>query len=57
MAKTVSTVKNEVKLFGIKIFESVQNYIEMTTDADVEAIRDDIILHENIIKNRNNNIL
>lgn len=52
MAKMVSTIKQEVKLLGIKIFENIQHIIEMSTEEDVEAIRDDIILHENMIKNK-----
>ena len=52
MAKMVSTIKQEVKFLGIKIFENIQHIIEMSTEEDVEDIRDDIILHENMIKNK-----
>lgn len=52
MAKTVGTTHNIFKLFGIKIFEYYSDYVCNETIEEVERLRDDIILHENIIKER-----
>ncbi len=52
MAKTVETTHNTLKIFGMKIFDYYSDYICNETIEDVETLRDDIILHENSIKNR-----
>jgi len=52
MAKTVGTTHNTLKFFGIKIFDYYSDYICNETIEDIEPLRDDIILHENSIKNR-----
>lgn len=52
MAKTVGTTHNVLKVFGIKVFEYYSDYICNETIKDVETLRDDIILHENSIRNR-----
>lgn len=54
MAKTVGTTHNVLKLFGIKIFDYYSDYICNETIEDIETLSDDIILHENSIKERNN---
>jgi len=54
MAKTVGTTHNVLKVFGIKIFEYYSDYICNETIEDVETLRDDILLHEQNIKERNN---
>ena len=54
MAKTVGTTHKVLKLFGIKIFDYYSDYICNETIEDIETLRDDIILHENSIKERNN---
>jgi hypothetical protein len=52
MAKTVETTHNTLKIFGIKIFDYYSDYICNETIENIETLRDDIILHENSIKNR-----
>ena len=52
MAKTVGTTHNTLKFFGIKIFDYYSDYICNETIEDIEPLRDDIILHENSIRNR-----
>lgn len=52
MAKTVGTTHNTLRIFGIKIFDYYSDYIFNETIEDIETLRDDIILHENSIKNR-----
>jgi len=52
MAKAVETTHNFLKVFGIKIFDYYSDYICNETIEDIETLRDDIILHENSIKNR-----
>ena len=54
MAKTVGTTHNVLKIFGIKIFEYYSDYICNETIEDVETLRDDILLHEQNIKKREN---
>ena len=54
MAKTVGTTHNVLKLFGIKIFDYYSDYICNETIEDIKTLRDDIILHENSIKERDN---
>ena len=52
MAKMTCTTYNVLKVFGIKIFEYYSDYVGNETAEDVETMRDDIIMHENIIKRR-----
>ena len=52
MAKTVGTTQNLLKIFGIKIFDYYSDYVYNETIENVETLRNDIILHENSIKNR-----
>ena len=52
MAKTVGTTHNFLIVFGIKIFDYYSDYICNETIENIVALRDDIILHENSIKNR-----
>ena len=52
MAKTVGTQHNVFKFFGIKIYEYYSDYVCNETVEDIETMRDDIILHEQNIKNR-----
>ena len=52
MAKTVEITHNTLRIFGIKIFDYYSDYICNETIEDIETLRDDIILHENSIKNR-----
>lgn len=52
MAKTVETTHNTLRILGIKIFDYYSDYICNETIEDIETLRDDIILHENSIKNR-----
>lgn len=52
MAKTTETTHNTLKIFGIKIFDYYSDFICNETIEDIETLRDDIILHENSIKNR-----
>ena len=52
MAKTVGTMHNVLKVFGIKIFDYYSDYVCNETIEDVETMRDDIILHENSIRER-----
>ena len=54
MAKTVGTTHNVLKILGIKIFDYYSDYVCNETIENVETLRDDIILHENSIKERNN---
>ena len=54
MAKTVGTTHNLLKIFGIKIFDYYSDYVCNEMIEDVETLRDDIILHENSIKERDN---
>lgn len=52
MAKTVETTHNFLRVFGIKIFDCYSDYICNETIENIETLRDDIILHENTIRNR-----
>ena len=52
MAKTIGTTHNVLKVFGIKIFDYYSDYVCNETIEDVETLRDDIILHEKSIKER-----
>lgn len=52
MAKTVNTIHNMLKVFGIKIFDYYSDYVCNETSEDFETMRDSIILHENIIRQR-----
>ena len=52
MAKTVGTMHNILKVFGIKIYDYYSDYVCNETVEDVQTLRDDIILHENSIKER-----
>ena len=54
MAKTVGTTHNVLKILGIKIFDYYSDYVCNETIEDVETLRDDTILHENSIKERDN---
>ena len=55
MAKTTGTTHNTLKIFGIKIFDYYSDYICNETIEDIETLMDDIILHENNIRNRGGN--
>ena len=60
MAKTLTTQKSVLKLFGIKILEFNSDYLWREFAGEIEDIRDDIILHERISeslenKNKKNN--
>ena len=52
MAKTVGTMHNVFRLFGIKIYEYYSDYNCNETIEDMETMRDDILLHEESIKRR-----
>jgi len=52
MAKTVGTMHNTLKVFGIKIYDYYSDYVCNETIEDIETLRDDIILHEKSIKER-----
>ena len=52
MAKTVGTKRDVLKVFGIKIYEYYSDYVCNETVEDVETMRDDIILHEQSIRER-----
>jgi hypothetical protein len=52
MANTVGTTHNVLKIFGIKIFDYYSDYVCNETIDDVETMRDDIILHEKSIRER-----
>ena len=52
MAKTVGTMRNVLKVFGIKIYEYYSDYVCNETVEDIETMRDDIILHEQSIRER-----
>ena len=52
MAKTVGTTHNVLKVFGIKVFDYYSDYVCNETIEDVETMRDDIILHEKSIRER-----
>ncbi len=52
MEKTVGTMHNVLKVFGIKIYDYYSDYVCNETVEDVQTLRDDIILHENSIKER-----
>ena len=52
MAKTVGTTHNVLKVFGIKIYDYYSDYVCNETIENVETMRDDIILHEKIIRAR-----
>ena len=52
MAKTLYTTHNVLRVLGIKIFEYYSDFVGNETVQDVGTMRDDIILHENIIKRR-----
>lgn len=55
MSKSLYTTHNVFKIFGIKVFEYYSDYVGNETTENVETIRDDIILHENIIRKRSQN--
>ena len=52
MAKVVYTQINQLKFFGLKLFEFRSDYVERSTDEDTEEITDEIRLHE--LKGKNN---
>ena len=52
MAKTVGTKRDVLKVFGIKIYEFYSDYVCNETVEDIETMRDDIILHEQSIRER-----
>ena len=52
MAKTVGTRRDVLKVFGIKIYEYYSDYVCNETVEDIETLRDDIILHEQSIRER-----
>ena len=54
MAKGVGTHKHTFKIMGIKVAEYTLNWLWNETQQDIEEIRDDIIIHENILKNKYN---
>ncbi len=52
MSKTLSTTKSVFRILGIKVCEFTSDYLWREFTGDTEEIRDDIILHERILKNR-----
>ena len=52
MAKTVGTRRDVLKVFGIKIYEYYSDYVCNETVEDIDTLRDDIILHEQSIRER-----
>lgn len=52
MAKTVGTKRDVLKVLGIKIYELYSDYVCNETVEDIETMRDDIILHEQSIQER-----
>ena len=52
MAKIVGTTHNVLKVFGIKIFDYYSDYVCNETIENVETMRDNIILHEKSIRER-----
>ena len=54
MAKVIGTFHKEIKFLGLKLFDISHNYIQMSTEQDTEEIRDDILLHELMIRNERN---
>ena len=52
MAKTVGTKRDVLKVLGIKIYEYYSDYVCNETVEDIETMRDDIILHEQSIRER-----
>ena len=52
MAKTVGTRRDVLKVFGIQIYEYYSDYVCNETVEDIETLRDDIILHEQSIRER-----
>lgn len=52
MAKTVGTKRDVLKVLGIKIYEFYSDYVCNETVEDIETMRDDIILHEQSIHER-----
>lgn len=52
MAKTVGTKRDVLKVLGIKIYELYSDYVCNETVEDIETMRDDIILHEQSIRER-----
>ena len=52
MAKTVGTMHNVLRVFGIKIYEFYSDYVCNETVEDIETMRDNIILHEQSIRER-----
>ena len=52
MAKTVGTKRDVLKVLGIKIYEFYSDYVCNETVEDIETMRDDIILHEQSIRER-----
>lgn len=52
MSKTVGTFHQECRFLGIKIWDVSNNYIQLSTEEDTEEIRDDIFMHELMIKNK-----
>lgn len=52
MAKVVYTKINRLKFFGLSLFEFHSDYVERSTDEDIEEIQDEIRLHE--LKGKNN---
>ena len=52
MAKTVGTKRDVLKVLGIKIYEFYSDYVCNETAEDIETMRDDIILHEQSIRER-----
>ena len=51
MSKTLSTTKSVFRILGIKVIEFTSDYLWREFTGDTEEIRDDIILHERILKN------
>lgn len=52
MAKVVYTKINRLKFFGLNLLEFHSDYVEHSTDEDIEEIQDEIRLHE--LKGRHN---
>jgi hypothetical protein len=50
MSKTINTVNDKYKLFGITIFEITQTFMEITTESDLQTEADEVILHERIAR-------
>lgn len=52
MAKVTYSKINQLKFFGLNLFEFHTDYVERSTEEDTEEIQDEIRLHE--LKGKNN---